>query len=143
MKKDDMLKLDNQICFLLYASSRKMSSVYAPYLEKLGLTYPQYLVMLVLWEKENVEVGYIVQKLMLDTGTLSPLLKKMESSGFIRRTRCADDERKVLIALTDEGRAMKKSALEIPRSVFSDSGFSIEEYTGIKKYLSAFLERLR
>jgi DNA-binding MarR family transcriptional regulator len=143
MKRDDMLKLDNQICFLLYASSRKMSSVYAPYLAKLGLTYPQYLVMLVLWEKENVEVGYIAEKLMLDTGTMSPLLKKMQASGFIGRSRGAEDERKVLIVLTDEGRRMKKQALDIPRSVFADSGFSMDEYSGIKKYLSAFLDRLR
>lgn len=142
MKPEDTLLLDNQICFLMYAASRKMSSVYAPYLEKLGLTYPQYLVMLVLWEKNNVEVGHIAARLMLDTGTLSPLLKKMQSEGFIDRVRAKDDERKVIIALTRKGSAMKKAAIGIPLSVFTDSGFSEEEYLRLRKDLGAFLERM-
>jgi len=142
MKKEEMLKLDNQICFLLYAGSRKMTALYAPLLEALGLTYPQYLVMLVLWEKDGVEVGYIADKLLLDTGTLSPLLKKMEGSGFIERTRSPDDERKVILSLTKKGDTLRQKALDIPRSVFSKSGLSPDEYALLKKQLSTLLHHI-
>ena len=141
MKKEEMLRLDNQICFLLYAGSRKMTALYAPLLSKLNLTYPQYLAMLVLWEKDNVEVGYLAEKLLLDTGTLSPLLKKIETAGLISRRRDTGDERRVLLTLTRKGHDLKKSALEIPERVFASSGFSPEDYHSLKKMLAAFISR--
>ncbi|MGL4368569.1 MAG: MarR family winged helix-turn-helix transcriptional regulator [Spirochaetota bacterium] len=142
MDTGETLKLDNQICFLLYAGSRKMTAVYAPLLEKLGLTYPQYLVMLVLWEKDGVDVGYISGRLLLDTGTLSPLLKKMQGSGFIERKRDPGDERKVILTLTDKGKSLKDRALDIPRTVFAKSGFSADEYQMLKNKLAALLDRI-
>ncbi|WP_353862470.1 MarR family winged helix-turn-helix transcriptional regulator [Svornostia abyssi] len=111
---EDPLALDRQVCFALYAASRAVTAAYRPLLEPLGLTYPQYLVMLVLWERGPLPVHEIGDALRLDSGTLSPLLKRLEAGGLVRRRRSAEDERRVLVALTDEGRALRDRAVDIP-----------------------------
>ena len=113
----EQLLLKNQLCFPLYACGRKIVSSYTPYLKPLGLTYTQYIVMLVLWEKDGISVSEIGERLMLDNGTLSPLLKKLEKSGYIGRSRCREDDRVVEISLTEEGKALKEKAKEIPYQV--------------------------
>ncbi len=110
----DLLKLDNQICFPLYAASRMMTKLYQPLLSKLNLTYPQYLVMMVLWEQNEVCVKSISEKLMLESNTLTPLLKRLESSGLLERERSKQDERKVFIHLTEKGKALREQAMEVP-----------------------------
>lgn len=113
----EAMKLDNQLCFPLYAASRSVVSLYTPLLKPLGLTYTQYLVLLVLWEKDGITVGEICDRLMLDNGTVSPLLKKMEQSGYINRTRSEEDDRIVLITLTKEGRDLQKKAKDVPLKI--------------------------
>ncbi len=110
----DQLKLSNQLCFPVYAASRLITREYQPYLDKMGITYPQYLVLLVLWEREGVSVNEIAQKLLLNTNTVTPLLKRMELQGIISRNRSESDERKVIVNLTAKGRAMKIEASTIP-----------------------------
>lgn len=119
MKKEyaEMMKLDKQLCFPLYAAARNVSSLYTPFLKPLGLTYTQYLVFLVLWEKDDVPIGEIGERLMLDNGTLSPLLKKMELEGYIERDRCKDDERIVKIRLTQKGKALQEKVKDVPQKV--------------------------
>lgn len=111
---DDALKLENQLCFPLYAAARQVVALYTPYLKELGLTYTQYIVFLVLWEKDGIPVGEIGDKLYLDNGTLTPLLKKLESAGYLTRSRDKADERVVIVSLTDKGRALKEKAKDIP-----------------------------
>ena len=113
----EAMKLANQLCFPLYAASRNVISLYTPWLKPLGLTYTQYIVFLVLWEKDGLTVGEICDRLMLDNGTLSPLLKKMQQGGYVERKRSAEDERVVVITLTEEGRALQEKARDIPRKV--------------------------
>lgn len=113
----EAMKLENQLCFPLYAAARAVTGMYTPYLKKLDLTYTQYIVMLVLWEKDGVTVGEICKKLMLDNGTVSPLLKKMSSLGYLEKKHSKDDERSVLIYLTEKGRALQEQAKEIPTKV--------------------------
>ena len=113
----EAMKLANQLCFPLYAAARNVTCLYTPWLKPLGLTYTQYIVLLVLWEKDGVSVTEIGEKLMLDNGTLSPLLKKMERAGYLERRRCREDDRVVEITLTDEGRALQEKAKEIPGKV--------------------------
>ena len=122
MNRDDykeMMKLENQLCFPLYAAARSVTSLYTPVLKPLGLTYTQYIVLLVLWEKDNVPVGEICEKLMLDNGTVSPLLKKMEQAGYVERSRSREDDRVVRITLTEEGRQLQEKAKDIPGKVGS------------------------
>ncbi|MCA3187400.1 MAG: MarR family transcriptional regulator, partial [Cupriavidus sp.] len=113
-KTDDWLQLDQQLCFALYSTSLAMTKVYKPILGELGLTYPQYLVMLVLWEHDEVSVSELGGRLTLDSGTLTPLLKRLEAAGFVRRSRDAGDERRVLVSLTDAGRDLRNAAAGIP-----------------------------
>ena len=113
----EAMKLKNQMCFPLYAASRNVINLYTPCLKPLGLTYTQYIVFLVLWEKDGVSVSEIGNRLMLDNGTLSPLLKKMEQAGYVGRRRCREDDRVVEITLTEEGRALQEKAKEIPGKV--------------------------
>ena len=115
----EAMKLSNQLCFPLYAAARRVTSLYTPILSPLGLTYTQYLVMLVLWEEDGIPVSDICRKLMLDNGTLSPLLKKMEQAGLLTRKRSTEDERVVVISLTAQGRALQEAAKEIPFQVGS------------------------
>ena len=113
----EAMKLENQLCFPLYAAARSITNLYTPHLKELGLTYTQYIVFLVLWEKDGVPVGEICDRLMLDNGTLSPLLKKMEQEGYLTRQRSKNDERIVTITLTKEGRELQKKAKDIPLKV--------------------------
>lgn len=119
MKYDyrEAMKLSNQLCFPLYAAARNVTGLYTPYLKELGLTYTQYIVFLVLWEKDGITVGEICEKLMLDNGTVSPLLKKMEQAGYITRMRSSEDDRVVLISLTKEGKDLQKKAKDVPAKV--------------------------
>jgi DNA-binding MarR family transcriptional regulator len=114
---DDPLLLDRQVCFPLYAATNLLNRLYGPVLKPLGLTYPQYLVMLVLWEEEPQTVGALGARLYLDSGTLTPLLKRMEAAGLVSRTRDAEDERRVLIGLTERGRALRADALHVPETI--------------------------
>ena len=116
---DEALKLDNQLCFPLYAAARKVTSSYTPFLKPLGLTYTQYIVLMVLWENDNLSVGQICNRVHLDSGTITPLLKKMESLGYLIRTRSPEDERQVLISLTEEGKGLKQKVAKVPESVGS------------------------
>ena len=113
----EAMKLSNQLCFPLYAASRHVVGQYTPWLKPLGLTYTQYIVFLVLWEQDGITVGEICDRLMLDNGTLSPLLKKMEQAGYINRKRDSGDDRIVLITLTEKGRAMQEKAKDVPLKV--------------------------
>ena len=133
----DPLALDNQFCFALYSASLAMTKTYKPFLDKLSLTYPQYLVMLVLWQQDDVLVKSIGEKLFLDSGTLTPLLKRLEASALISRTRDEADERQVRITLTREGRALKKKAQSIPHQVLCASGQSLAALENLRAQLSA------
>ena len=113
----EAMKLINQLCFPLYAAARHVTGLYTPVLKPLGLTYTQYIVFLVLWEKDGLTVGEIGEKLLLDNGTLSPLLKKMEKAGHVKRQRSREDERVVVITLTEEGRALQEKAKDVPAKV--------------------------
>ena len=115
----EAMKLDRQLCFPLYAAARNVTGLSTQWLKPLGLTYTQYIVLLVLWEKDGLTVGEIGEKLMLDNGTLSPLLKTMEQAGYVTRRRSREDERMVVISLTEAGRALQERASDIPRQVGS------------------------
>ena len=110
----EAMKLANQLCFSLYAAARNVTGLYTPWLKPLGLTYTQYIVLLVLWERDGISVTEIGDKLMLDNGTLSPLLKKLEQAGYVERRRSGEDERVVTVTLTDEGRALQEKAKDVP-----------------------------
>ena len=110
----EAMKLENQLCFPLYAAARGVVNLYTPLLKPFGLTYTQYIVFLVLWEQDGITVGTLGEKLMLDNGTLSPLLKKMQQAGYVERTRSSEDERVVVITLTEEGRALQEQLKDIP-----------------------------
>jgi DNA-binding MarR family transcriptional regulator len=114
---DDQLKLNNQICFPIYSVSRLITKAYKPFLEKMGLTYPQYLVLLVLWEKDGVSINHIGEKLMLNTNTLSPLIKRMEKMELLQRNRADKDERSVVVTLTQKGKELKNKAIPVPEKL--------------------------
>ena len=139
---DNMLALDNQFCFALYSASLAMTKTYKPLLDKLGLTYPQYLVMLVLWQEDGLLVKTIGEKLFLDSGTLTPLLKRLAASGFIVRARDLDDERQVRITLTREGRALKRRAQDIPQQVLCASGKSEQGIASLRAQLATIRDGL-
>ncbi|MBP1711011.1 MAG: transcriptional regulator, MarR family [Deltaproteobacteria bacterium] len=142
MKEDEFLKLDNQLCFVLYAASRVLTRLYGPFLDRLNITYPQYLVMLVLWEHETLSVGDIGRLLYLDSGTLTPLLKRLEAVGLITRKRLPEDERKVMAALSPRGKAMKQKAASVPLELFCKSGLTVEEFQSIKNDVTKLLEQM-
>jgi DNA-binding MarR family transcriptional regulator len=131
MEPKAALRLDNQLCFTIYACSRAMTNLYRPWFDKLGLTYPQYLVLLILWEKDGVTVKDIGERLFLDSGTLTPLLKRMEAAELIIRKRSIEDERKVHISLTAPGQAIQQQACLIPIEMMREHGLSGEEFTGL------------
>jgi len=139
---DPALLLDNQLCFALYSTSLAMTKLYKPLLEELGLTYPQYLVMLVLWEKDGPMVSELGERLYLDSGTLTPLLKRLEAAGFIARVRDTRDERRVHITLTAAGRKLKARAQKIPGCVRTASQCSLGELVQLKQQLHGLRERL-
>jgi MarR family transcriptional regulator, organic hydroperoxide resistance regulator len=136
------LMLDNQICFAVYSTAHAFNRVYKPLLDKLGLTYPQYLVMLVLWERDGVPVKDIGERLFLDSGTLTPLLKRLEKADLVKRTRSAEDERQVLIALTPQGQALKEKARAVPQRILAASACSLGELSTMKKDLVALRDKL-
>jgi DNA-binding MarR family transcriptional regulator len=141
-KTDVMLQLDNQLCFALYSTSLAMTKVYKPYLDELGLTYPQYLAMLVLWERDGLMVSELGERLHLDSGTLTPLLKRLEVSGFITRIRAVEDERRVHITLTAVGRKLKEKAAKIPACILSASQCSVGELIDLTHKVQALRQRL-
>ena len=136
----DMLKLDHQLCFPLYACSRKIVNLYTPHLKELGLTYTQYLVFLVLWEEDHIRVGDLCRRLYLDTGTVTPLLKKMEKEGYINRIRKKDDERIVLITLTKKGLSLREKASSIPGRIGNKISLSEEEALNLYQLLYKVLD---
>lgn len=137
--REQWLKLDQQLCFALYSSSLAMTKIYKPLLAPLGLTYPQYLVMLVLWELagpgRSISVGQLGQRLSLDSGTLTPLLKRLEGLGHIERRRAVDDERRVDLCLTPAGRALRAQALDIPGQLACASACDLDELTALTRRL--------
>ena len=136
----EAMKLGNQLCFPLYAASRNVINLYTPYLKPLGLTYTQYITLLALWEKDGVTVGELCGKLMLDNGTLSPLLKKMQQEGLVERKRSEEDERVVVITLTEEGRALQEKAKDIPVKVAGCVDLPPEKAMMLYSLLSELLE---
>lgn len=138
----DPLLLDNQLCYALYAAAHRMTKSYRPFLDRLGLTYPQYLVLLVLWEQDGVTVSEIGRRLRLDSGTLTPVLKRLENSGFLRRTRRQSDEREVEIALTPQGAALRSEAVSVRESVMCQLELSEPEIRALRKDLSLVIDRL-
>ncbi|MCJ0764804.1 MarR family winged helix-turn-helix transcriptional regulator [Variovorax terrae] len=136
------LLLDNQLCFALYSTSLAMTKLYKPLLDELGLTYPQYLVMLVLWEGDGLMVSELGERLYLDSGTLTPLLKRLEAAGLIARIRDVQDERRVRVSLTAAGRALKTRAARIPGCILSASQCSIPELISLTQQVQALRQRL-
>jgi DNA-binding MarR family transcriptional regulator len=136
------LLLGNQLCFAIYSTAHAFNRVYKPLLKRLGLTYPQYLVMLVLWERDGVPVKDIGERLFLDSGTLTPLLKRLEAAELIKRTRGTKDERQVLIALTSRGQALREKARAVPHAILAASGCSLTELSTMKNELIALRDRL-
>ncbi|OAR23059.1 MarR family transcriptional regulator [Streptomyces sp. ERV7] len=131
----DLLRLDHQVCFSLHAASRAFGGVYRDALKDLGLTYPQYLVMLVLWEHGPQPVKVIGERLRLDSGTLSPLLKRLEAAGLVTRERSAEDERSVTVRLTEEGSGLRERALPVPLKILSATGLSVAEVLSLQRLL--------
>ena len=136
----EAMKLANQLCFPLYAAARNVTNLYTPWLKPLGLTYTQYIVFLVLWEKDGISVTEIGEKLMLDNGTLSPLLKKMEKAGYVERHRSRADDRVVEITLTKEGRALQEKAKDIPLKVAGCIDLPTEKAQQLYRLLYELLE---
>ncbi|NHN30495.1 MarR family winged helix-turn-helix transcriptional regulator [Paenibacillus agricola] len=142
MNREQLLKLENQFCFAIYAFSKEVIKLYRPILDKLGLTYTQYLALLVLWEQQSLTVKELGKKLYLDSGTLTPLLKKLEGMKLISRTRDPKDERSVIIKLTEQGQAMKEHAYEVPEQVFCQIKMAPEEAFAMRKRLTELLEEV-
>lgn len=138
----DELKLENQLCFAVYAFSREINKIYRPYLEPLGLTYTQYLVMIVLWEGDGISLKELGSKLKLDSGTLTPLLKKLENDGNINRTRDKRDERNLIIYLSDKGRELMSKAEKVPNNIACSLPLELNEIVGLRDQLKGILEQL-
>ncbi|TYR80683.1 MarR family transcriptional regulator [Priestia megaterium] len=136
------LKLENQLCFSIYATSREITKVYKPLLDTLGVTYPQYLALLVLWEHETLSVKRMGELLYLDSGTLTPMLKRMQEQGLVIRQRSAEDERVVFISLTEKGKKLQGKACHIPEEVFSMTPNSPEQLKQLKVMLQGLLETM-
>ncbi|MBU3210392.1 MarR family winged helix-turn-helix transcriptional regulator [Clostridium algidicarnis] len=139
---EDILNLDNQLCFSIYACSKEIIRLYRPFLEKLGLTYTQYIALLALWEKDKVTVKELGNRLYLDSGTLTPLLKKMEENGLLLRERQKDDERKVLITLTKSGIDLRQKALEIPKSILCSTNLDKEKSIELREDIKSLLKHI-
>ena len=138
----EQLKLENQLCFPLYAAARAVVGKYGPLLKDLGLTYTQYIVMMVLWENDGVSVRSLGEKLHLDSGTLTPLLKKLENIGYVTRNRSEKDERVVLVSLTDTGRGLKEKAAEVPGEVASCVPLTPEEAAALYGLLYKIIDNV-
>lgn len=138
----DILKLDNQLCFPLYAATRQMTKLYRPLLERFEVTYPQYLVLLVLFETDTISVKALGQRLFLDSGTLTPMLKRMEERGLVKRTRSLTDERVVEVSLTEKGKTIEKDAEEVPVAFTKEINLEEEEYFELKRILAKILDQV-
>lgn len=138
----EQLKLSNQVCFPVYMLAKEIVSRYRPFLEELGVTYPQYLVLLVLWEEDGQTVSQIGEKLHLDSGTLTPLLKRMEQKQIIVRTRNSADERSVIITLTSQGKDLREKALAVPKQLIDAMKVPLEELIQFKKMIDHILSNL-
>lgn len=143
MSSDELLKLDNQLCFALYACSRAFIRTYRPLLDEIGITYPQYLVLMVLWEKDGKTVKDLGEMLFLDSGTLTPLLKRMENAELLIRRRSKKDERKVRIHLTEKGKNLKQKAYKIPEIMVCHSGVTADHYVALKENLEGLLKSIK
>lgn len=142
LNAENTLLLDQQLCFALYSANLALHKVYRKLLNQLDLTYPQYLVMLVLWERDALTVSAIGERLFLDSATLTPLLKRMEAAGLLLRRRAAEDERQVIVALTDAGRALREKARTVPEAVMCATDCSVNEMLEIKQQLESLRGRL-
>jgi MarR family transcriptional regulator, organic hydroperoxide resistance regulator len=149
----DVLCLENQLCFALYSASRLMTKAYRPLLSKLGITYPQYLVFLVLWEQQHthqhinsadsITVRALGQRLLLDSGTLTPLLKRMEQDGWLERRKAKRDEREVHLVLTEKGITLREQAKDIPRQLLCQSNLELSEIIGLRDQVKGLIARLQ
>ncbi|UVI30014.1 MarR family winged helix-turn-helix transcriptional regulator [Paenibacillus spongiae] len=135
MESNALLHLDNQLCFALYACAREVTKLYRPFLDELGLTYTQYVTMLVLWEKDDIAVKTLGERLHLDSGTLTPLLKKLEASGLILRERDREDERSVIVRLTSKGQSLRERAEGIPGQVFRQTKLTPDQIAALRDQL--------
>lgn len=142
MAKTAALSLANQMCFAVYSTAHALNRVYKPLLDPLGLTYPQYLVMLVLWEDDGLTVKEIGQRLRLDSGTLTPLMKRLQAAGLVRRERDASDERQVRINLTDQGRALREKAEAVPLGLLEATGCTADEAQALRAMFLRLRDRL-
>lgn len=138
---DDLLRLENQLCFAMVTAARNVVSVYRPILEPLGLTHPQYLVMLALWERAPRSLTDLAAELALEPASASPLVKRLEKDGLVKRTRSSTDERRLDITLTDEGRALRARAVDVPHAVMAAVGTGIEEVASLRDLLKPFAGR--
>ncbi|MDR7096305.1 MarR family winged helix-turn-helix transcriptional regulator [Hydrogenophaga laconesensis] len=142
LSPDQVLKLDHQLCFALYSASLAMTKLYKPMLDEMGLTYPQYLAMLVLWENDGITVSELGERLYLDSGTLTPLLKRMEAADLVTRLRDVEDERRVLIRLTAAGRKLKARAARIPGCVLQATQCDVSEAIDLTRQVQTLRDRL-
>lgn len=142
MAQDTAVRIEDMLCFAVYSASHAFNRVYKPLLEKLGLTYPQYLTMLALWERDDRSVGALGRALMLESNTLTPLLKRLESMGYVRRNRDPRDERVVRIRLTEAGRALQSAAGDIPRCILEASGLTLPELMQLQGQMTALRDAL-
>ena len=139
----ESLLLDNQLCFALHSTSLLMTKVYKPLLQAIGLTYPQYLAMMVLWEEDELTVSEISSRLLTDPGSMTPLLKRLEAEGLLSRTRSREDERVVVVELTDAGRALQEKAKEVPQCILDASGMALEQLRKLQGDLIALRANLQ
>ncbi|MFC5531672.1 MarR family winged helix-turn-helix transcriptional regulator [Cohnella yongneupensis] len=143
MERDASLSLDNQLCFAVYALSREITKRYQPHLKQLGLTYTQYITMLALWERDQVTVKQLGERLFLDSGTLTPLLKKLEAMGHLVRTRDKNDERSVVIALTEQGKKLRDQAWDVPQRMFCQAGMSLDEADKLREHIAGMMMKVQ
>ncbi|OLR94305.1 MarR family winged helix-turn-helix transcriptional regulator [Actinokineospora bangkokensis] len=134
--------LEQQLCFALYSASRAMTTCYRPLLDEVGLTYPQYIVLLALFDRGPLSVKDLGETLRLDSGTLSPLLKRMEAGGVVRRERSQEDERSVVVSLTDQGEALRSGVQRMPAAIVEATGSTVEQIVDLQAQVTAFLTRL-
>ena len=142
MENSESLKLENQICFPLYVIAKQITGLYRPFLDELDITYPQYLVMMTLWENDGLAVNNIGEKLYLDSGTLTPLLKRLEAKGFIMRKRKKEDERVVQVFISESGKALQQKACEIPAKMHQKVGVSKEDWAELSNSVKKILNKI-
>jgi len=142
MENSESLKLENQICFPLYVIAKEITGLYRPFLDELDITYPQYLVMMILWENDGLAVSSIGEKLYLDSGTLTPLLKRLEAKGFILRKRKKEDERVVEVFITETGKALQQKACEIPEKLHNKIDVTKEDWIHLKESVQKILSKI-